>query len=572
MKKFFSFLLTAIMVIAMSMPAFAAGEFSITVKNNSDSVSMEGNTYSAYKLFDVTYNEDLTAYSYTIADEFTGFAYTTEEGKEVTGDELVAHLGTLTDKSEALNDFSKAVNKYITSNDITAAGSKTAGVGDTEVTIVLDDAGYYVVAGTATNESGQTVTALCALTTTNPTADVKLKADAPTMDKEIVTENGAADANNAAIGDKVEYKLTSKVPDMAGYNKYFYVLNDTLSEGLTFNDDVRITIDGNALAENAYFVTMDTDANTVEIVLRDFIQYAGQAGKELVITYSATINEKAAIGNTGNTNTVELTYSNNPNFDYQGSGDPSDPEDPGNDKPGEDEPTGETPESTVITYVTAIQLTKVDAKGNTLTGAEFSIEGTKLNKVIVTGQVFVESEDGTWYKLKNKTYTDVAPTSETEDKYEDTNTKYEKKTEQTVEVTEETVSANAFVDESGVLKFTGLAEGEYIITEIVAPDGFNILKAPIKVTITCTEPADVADVNAAAEWKFTIDWNDGNGPGEAQTAATGIIELDVENLTGAELPETGGIGTTIFTVAGIILMLGAVVLLVTKRKMSAKEL
>lgn len=597
MKKFLSFLLTAVMVIAMSMPAFAEPtEYTITITEpENSSVSMAGNKYSAYKLFDATYNEEIGSYAYTLADAFQDFKYTPENEDEIGGDALVEHIQDLGNLEvvpvDKLNAFSKAVNNYIKNNaQIQASASATAEEGAKSVTIAVPESGYYVVTGTATAQGdNQTVTALCALTSATPDASITLKADAPQIEKDILVEdaNGnetEVDTNTASIGDKVNYQLTSNVPKMDGYNKYFFILKDTLSAGLTFNEDTPeaantvITIGGTTLIKDEdYVITYNADANTVEIVFRNFIQYAAQVGDEIIIKYSATINEDAVIGNTGNTNTVDLTYSNDPTFDYEGAGNPEDPDDPDNDKPGTDEPVGETPEEVVITYVTGIDLIKIDDNKNRLTGAEFQIKGEKLNQVIIIKDEFTIDDNGTYYELTDGTYTETEPTTATQDDYVDGTTKYTKTSTEEIIETTETVQATGIVGEDGVLRFDGLAEGEYIITELKAPDGFNILKNSIKVTISCELPDPIAEGTEQAKWSYTtceVDEN-GNTVGkveDSKPATDGRIELEIVNLTGAELPETGGIGTTIFTVAGIILMLGAVVLLVTKRKMSAKEL
>ena len=343
---------------------------------------------------------------------------------------------------------------------------------------------------------------------------------------------------------------------MSSYEKYFFVVSDTLSEGLTFNDDVTIKIGDKTLVQGTdkdFTVTATKNANdttSVEIVFKNFIQYKGQKDAGITIKYSATVNEKAVIGVAGNPNKVTLKYSNNPYVDDAG-----DPEN--HDKP--TQPTGETPEQETRTYVTGIQLTKVDPTNATLTGAKFKISGERLNITLVNKEIFRESENGTWYRLKDGTYTETAPADGTGDSYDSTTVKYEKITVVTKETGKNSITAEGYVDENGVLTFEGLGAGTYTITELVAPGGYNLLKEPITVTIIYRDPAA-----PSTDCAWTV--SGGNA-----TVENGIVKLTVENSTGPELPSTGGIGTTIFYVVGSILIFGAAVLLVTRKRMSHEE-
>ncbi len=101
-------------------------------------------------------------------------------------------------------------------------------------------------------------------------------------------------------------------------------------------------------------------------------------------------------------------------------------------------------------------------------------------------------------------------------------------------------------DETGSFKIDGLAEGTYTLTETQAPDGYNMLTEPITVTI-------VADDEDPSD--FTVNGNESH-------------QVNVENNAGSELPSTGGIGTTIFYIIGGVLVAGAVVVLITRRRMS----
>ena len=549
-KRTLALLLAVVLVLALSVCAFAAEDYSITVKNTNTAVSINGNTYSAYKIFDATYSG--TSVAYTVSEEFKDFSYPDKNGTSLSGDALIAYLGTLTNNSDALNAFAKAALAYASAQNIQPAGTATA-ANETAV-IDLSAPGYYLVTGTATAAGGEEVTAACSLTTAKPTAESEPKVDAPSIDKKIVEGDKKVEANTASIGDAVNYEITSKVPSMQGYTKYYFVIEDTLSKGLTFNDDLAVTIDGKTLTKDTDYtltVTTNSDGTTsLEIVFKNFIQYKEQAGKDIIVTYSATLNQDAELSpSVGNPNTVKLIYSNNPNATGEGI-----------DKPNTTDPVGETPESKTKTYVTGVKLTKVDSTDNkTLTGAKFKITGTGMKVVLVNKTIYKASENGTFYMLKDGSYTGERPTEATKDKYDSTTQKYEKVTVVDKTTVPTDINATGYVDKDGVLTFEGLGEGEYEITEIIAPQGYNLLKDPIKLVITADAKFDKCTWTVTADGKELIAGDDN------------LYALTVENSSGTELPSTGGIGTTIFYIVGSLLAVCAVILLVTKKRMGKAE-
>ena len=385
------------------------------------------------------------------------------------------------------------------------------------------------------------------------------------MDKKIVEGNSDVSANDASIGDSVNYKIASRVPNMKGYTKYFFVMEDTLSKGLTYNEDMVITIGAKTLVKDTDYtltVTKNVDGTTsLEIVFKNFIQYKGQTDAAITLTYSATLNQDAVLDpTTGNPNTVKLIYSNNPNQEGEGTF-----ENPDKPKPGT--PVGETPTVETKTYVTGLKLTKVDGKDpdKTLTGAKFEIKGTGMKVVLINKTMYKASKTGTFYMLKDGTYTETAPVTDKHadtynaDLYDDVNKTYEKVTvvDKTTVPTE--INATGYVDENGVLTFEGLGEGDYTIAELVAPNGYNLLKDPITITITA---------NATLE---SCIWTVKNGETGLTAGADHLFAFNVENNSGTELPSTGGTGTTIFYILGSLLVVVAGVVLVTRKRMNASE-
>ena len=131
------------------------------------------------------------------------------------------------------------------------------------------------------------------------------------------------------------------------------------------------------------------------------------------------------------------------------------------------------------------------------------------------------------------------------------------------ETVEEEFVAEGWVNAQGLITFTGLGEGTYTITELVAPDGYNKLEDSITVVISSNAGSlTITEGTETVTWTATVD-------GEDATVTDGVVKFDVENTSGSTLPETGGIGTTLFYVFGGIMVLGAAVLLVTKKRMTA---
>ena len=561
-KRALALVLALTLLLAMSATVFAADD-TYTITISGDNV-VEGHTYEAYQIFkgDLAEKDGKTILS------------NIEWGSGVNGDALLRAL-----KADATfdNGFNGCTTAAQVADVLATYGSDA---GKTQQFAKLAGANLNAtVAGTSSwNESGKnySISSLAPgyylvkdKDDSAPSSDaytryilqvvhnvtVNAKTDVPTVDKNIKEGDTSVKANDASIGDVINYEVKSAVPDMTGYTKYFFVMNDTLSKGLTYNDDMVIKVGNTTLTKDTgYTVTAVKNANgttSIEIVFKNFVGYKDQVGADVIVTYSATLNQDASLDPVaGNPNKVQLTYSNNPNVD--GKGDPQNP-----DKPGEGAPTGKTPESETKTYVTGIKLTKVDGADHNkmLTGAKFKIEGNGVKVVLVNKEVYEETSDGTYYMLKTGTYTETAPIDETASSYDSTTTKYKKVTAVTKDTVNTKVNATGYVDEKGVLTFEGLGEGTYTIKEIVAPNGYNLLKAPITVEIKANATFD------KCEWTVTAD-------DKPVTADNNLYAFLIENKSGAELPSTGGIGTTVFYVLGGLLVVCAGVLLITKRRMN----
>lgn len=540
-KRIFSVFLTCVlaftMAFAMGLTASAA-DYTITINKPAGDIDR---TYEAYQIFRGNLDGS-TLSDIEWGTGIDGAAFLTELQKNsdyasCTDAKTVAEkLASFTDDPDKAVAFAKLAGKFLT----TATASSSTG----QITV---PAGYYLLKDvtTATHDA-------LSLNILKVVKDVTVdpKADHPTVDKKIGTDiTTGAVANEATIGDKVPFVIASKVPQMQGYTKYFFVLNDSMTAGLTYNKDVAIKIGTTTLAADAYEVTYDDKANTMKIVIKNFIQYKSEAGKDIVVTYSATLNEKADLStDKGNKNTVKLTYSNNPNVDYKGDNEPD-----------TTDPVGETPEHVTVTYSTKLQLTKVDGKDKSkLEGVEFQITGTSIKTAVSKGEYFKQDAAGTYYQLKDGTFTETDPTTETGSKYVSTSVKYAKVTDTTEQTNMQKVTASGTTDKNGLITFEGLGAGTYFITELKTKSGYNLLTAPITVVITATPGT------TSCTWTATMN-------GAPATFEENMVKLTVENNKGSVLPITGGIGTTIFYVIGGLLVCGAAVMAITKKKLSVED-
>lgn len=592
MKKRLSVLLasafTAILALVMAVPAYAAtGKNTITINSKTS-----GHTFEAYQIFAGDYAEvddvatlsnvkwgdgvtDGDALLTALKDDATIGSYFVDDATAADVAETLATATVADSQTKAFEDnaanidaFANVVSEFLSATH-TDSDDPTGTAPNLTYTISNVADGYYFVKDKDNSLDGSEANAYTKfMLQVVHSVTVDAKADVPTIDKTTGEPNQTTTidltGNNASIGDAVPFKITSKVPNMDGYNNYFFIVHDTLSEGLSFNaDSLVVKVGEKTLARDAsadgsgvgdYYVkdsTTDAGETELQIVFKNFVNYT--AGQNVEITYTATVTKDAVIGINGNLNEAYLEYSNNPNVDSDG------------DYPDDDDVTGETPKVTTKTFVTGIELYKVDETGKSLEGAQFTISGEKINQVLMTGNVFTQSENGTYYKLKDGSYTTTEPNAQTEDEYESTTIKYvmEEKTE-LVTSTEHVVST-AQVGSDGKLVFDGLAAGDYVITEVKSPDGYNLLEEPIEVTIECTISEPVSEDSTCTWTAKDTTTNDGI------TVENGVVKITVQNERGSLLPSTGGMGTTMFYVVGGVLVAGAAVAYVVKRRMDANN-
>lgn len=633
-KRIASLVLAMAMAFAMSVTVFAvddtAGKNSYSITVNQNSEDKTEHIYEAYQIFagdlatvngekvlsNIIWGEGVDGENLLTAlkaDEKLGALFTNcttaAQVAEVLSGENFGDSNVT--KSTLTDNFARLAENKLTT--VVAGSAKGTG----SVTITVTSPGYYLVKDQNSSVTTNGAYSRFMLEVVGD-ATVNVKSEVPSGDKQVYVDNeNNADANSASIGSHVSYKITSKVPNHVGYNYYYFIMNDTLSEGLTFDgaSSVEVTVKGTPLEQGTdYYVYTGNDAapKTFRLAFANIMKYT--VGDEIVVTYSATVNDKAKVGNTGNSNAWTLQYSNNPDDTFDGER-PDDELKPG--LPAEDSNVvlGETPEEKALTYVTKLDIIKYAnevGEDHLLSGAEFTLTGTSKQVVLKAVDYYEPSEKGTYYLLLDGTYTETAPTGTeyveigvgtaqtttgyikegdnyvvpddrtqyngktlyklvkgTATEYADVNTKYEKKTATNTEYADAKISIEKTTGEDGKISFEGLGAGTYILTETVTPKGFNTLE-PITITISFTAPEEVKDGTEKGTWEISADGLTFTQGKDAEGVDAGFFATNIINNSGSLLPSTGGIGTTIFYVVGAVLVIGAGILLVTKKRMSVR--
>ncbi len=426
--------------------------------------------------------------------------------------------------------------------------------------------GYYVIVDTYTNGDDVAEGDSISRTMVSLVADETITPKDTTIrpDKKIEENNQEVDTNEASIGDTITYKLSGLVPDMQDFKVFKFVFVDTMSKGLTPNVEegelLKGTLNGEE-KEDMFKVTSlvknEDGTTTIRIALLNAIDYKDKKGQTVAVNISATLNKDAVITANSNDNNMKIDYSNNPNYDYSGEPD-FEP----------NEPTGQTPEIKVKTFTTSLTITKNDGNGKILEGAEFELTSTNSAKIgYVTGKEYVPYSSvqnytgDKWYKLVDGAYTKTEPTADTANKYADEE-EYALVDINIANYDSQKTSLKAFVDATGQVTFTGLGVGDYKLVETTTPDGYNTIgEITFKVTWTKEDGFRVSDVTEGVKISVAGVGEDGKGVGT-------ILSTTIKNEKGSLLPSTGGIGTTIFYIIGGILVIGAGIILVVKKRMS----
>ena len=525
MKKIMALMLVAIMMMAMSVTAFAAegaaGTHTLTVNVKTGegvpAQTLKDQTIYLYKLFDVTESGTTESknYAYTVnaATGYKDVLVAALNNKAITAsstDEDIANAVRNIGNSDTkeVQDFANAfTTKALTTSPKLEATAKSEKLGDvTSYTFNDLAAGYYLVYVTGGKEIQSSLVTVDETTTT-----VNLKTEAPSIEK-------TADKTTVNIGDVVTYNVKGVIPDTTGYDQYQYIIHDELSTGLDFVNDTT----GTALGEAATTVnvkvafgadvtdegtapttaTLDsTNKRKMSLDLSAWVKanQTNNKGKEFTVTYYAKVNKNAVVTEK---NKAQLEYGN---------------------KPGE---TTTTTPSEAKTPTYPVDILKVKKGTNeVLADAHFTL--------------YASTTEGTIDESKP-----IKVTKEADGKYSyaaDQNA---------ADATDDMVTvANKIEGQGYNLHINGLAAGTYYLKETKAPEGYNKLTSPIKVTITKT---------GDEEWTVSKD---------------GTVEddkiIDIENSTGSILPSTGGRGAIAFAVIAALLVFGVAVSFIRDKRKEA---
>lgn len=572
-RKLTAVLLSLVMLLALVVPASAAENYSITIHNDKT-----GHTYEAYQIFAGTVSSDEATAGNVKGPMLGDITW----GSGVDGAALLAALKaanagkygactTAADVAEALGTenataadaaaFADIAAQHLTA---TVEGTADAPEGGNYVIEGLP-AGYYLVKDKDGTLDGTADTATDYIVQVLGHVQMEPKSsDIPTLEKKVAEQgkgnegkynqdggygtyyNDVADWN---IGDRVPFKLIGSIPDMDAYDTYQYIFHDTISAGLTLDInsfDVYVAqekyqdpvaLKWNEVPAENYTLTQTADGFTLAIDNLKEFPYVNQEGRKYILVfYDAELNGNAEIGLPGNENSAYLEFSNNPN----GNG------------------TGRTEDDKVIVFTYELDGTKVDGETQAaLQNAQFVLlNGAKSEAaVVVDGKVtewikFGTQADGTKLEI---------PTT-----YEGWTT-----------LAQQHNGLILTSDENGLFNIAGLDDGTYFLREIQAPNGYNLLENDVELVIT-------ADTANGQEWdgdpataleglNMTFNVVDAEEvPTEVEGVLVGgTVGITVENNQGATLPETGGMGTTLFYIIGGLLVVGAGILLVVRIRMKA---
>ena len=567
-SRFMAVLMVMTMILSMSMTAFAAEapKGTLTVNN-----TVAGKTLDLYQIFTATKNGDNVAY--TLNSAYEGFFQSKITDASTLKGEALSEKAYAYVKDQVGTDgsngaaFAKDIMGWILGNTATVeATHTTATTADTTTVINNLDYGYYVVyplgaTDTSTapgNETEKSVASLVSVTGTDAT--VNMKSNYPTVDKKLVStqtpgnnsitvngilnpswesvhqgvlgeddENAPEDtiaprgaayekkAGDFAIGDTVTYQLTSKVPDMTGYNSYTFKFTDTLSKGLDLKAILSVKVGDTELkagktGDNTYlptYTTNDNGTHTLTISFNDFYNnFKNRTGETITVVYTATLNKDAVIGMNPNTNKAVVEYSNDPKSDGTGKSEPSIVD-------------VHTFDFTIYKYYKTT--TGATETKNPLAGAEF--------------ELYKANEAG-----------DAADTNAKINIVDETKGVYRQATPE--EANAGFTSAKIVSDADGKVLVKGLEAGTYYLRETKAPEGYNKLLSDIKVVIEANYDTTTGKLKS-----YSVDYtyNGKTTNGTAITDKDNHPEVAVENKTGAQLPSTGSKGALMVTLAGIVL-------------------
>ena len=529
-KKISAMITALVLAVVMMLPvnlgvasAAGAGSITITVPESDKGT----HAYTAYQIFSGTYAEGVLTdinWGSAIAADKQADALTAVKGIVFFQDctnvtEIAEKLATISKKDDDnTKAFADAIAPFV-STGVDAVNNIISG---------LDDGYYLVMDKAAPTGSGSTTpgvdnsgayTKYILEVVGGSNVNVTAKTSAPTLVKKVEEKGYSGDFDGTfndvadySIGDEILFRIYVTVADnYKSYNsEYKLVVTDKMDSGLAYTG-IESVIFGDTAAPEVSYSVISRDSQNVEITFPDLRNY-DLTGKKITITYKAKLTEDAVIGLGGNKNTASLKYSNNPNSTTSTA-------------------EGTTPEDKVIVFTYSLGINKIDSTDSTkkLQGAEFVIY--RLN-----------GSDKEYVVTANGRVTGFAA-------------------EETTFVT----------DVDGNIKVAGLEDGTYYVEEKKAPAGYNLPQDAVTelvVAATTTNGQTWVDGDASkALTAITVN-------GVAGTVSEGVdvnVAVEIKNSKGSSLPTTGGMGTTILYIVGGILVVGAAILLISKKRMNNEE-
>lgn len=531
MKKILSVLLSVVMVMAMGITAFAEdGSASGTTQTYSVTISNATGEYEIYQVFagdlsvdsdteaktlsNVKWGKDVNVFEYTINDVDPTTSIAEQKGSDAQ--KIAEYLAAKSNDSAVAKDFAKTAIDNV-KTDLNSGRAQTKKDGTATFTNLT--AGYYVVKNTSVGES-ESYTEYILQVVGDVT--VNNKADVPTSEKKVKDINDSTDSTDIAatgwqdsadydIGDEVPFQLKGTIADnYDAYTSYYYAFHDIESEGLTFKEIKSVYVMNNGsdrteLTKNQYTLKK----NTTEGAITDNCSF------ELIFDDLKTLkkDDGTALVNEDSQIFVEYTSTLNAKAVPGSQGNPNTMHLEFSNNPN-GEGKGTTPNDTVIVFTYKVVINKVNENGDPLTGADFKLEK--------------QAKNGNWAE---------------------------------VDKDRKSVSNATDGTKNCVFTFTGLDDGVYRLTEITTPTGFNTID---QIIFTVTADHDTLSDSPQLS-KLSGEKKSGEITLTSNKDA-GSLTSDVVNKEGSILPSTGGIGTTIFYVVGAVLMIGAGVILVSRRR------
>lgn len=561
-KRFFA------MAAALTLAACAAAPMTMNVSAaaTENTVSFTGevkdgvtHNYSAYKIFNGTVDGDnLTNISFAKANGFDAFLAALKADATI-GDKFTT-AGTVAEVANVLSGFSdksadaKAFADFVATHATLLAAPVTG-----QGSLTLDSDGYYVIietGATGGNDYAKTSYILKQYDASEG-AEIAVKSAAPTVDKQVYDNddkaatgdnNGWGESADHAINETFQMKLIATIPadeDFAAYKAYKVAFHDKYNKGITFENIASVSVAGETVnageAKTDYQLASNTTNRTLDITINDIVPAITAASKKLgtdeitvEVIYNVHLNEDAATVNASasdlstsydNVNGVYLEYSNNPNWNGSGTATP------GEDTPGDDESTGETPKDYVWVFTYESNNNKVDDANKPLTGAKFQIKnGDTVIKLVDKGNgEYVVADQS----LALSTSEGASP-----------------------KIVDTMVSTGT----DAKFNIKGLDAGTYTLVETAAPQGYKVA-ADTVFHISATHSEGKTENNVDTELAdVTLATGKGNS-----------LNHTIVDSSSSKLPSTGGMGTTLFVLGGGCMAGLAGIYLISKKRAKDAE-